>query len=160
LSKRRGVVALAVVAAAAEVVLSARGSAQAWEPSEAQVASATALVRSIAAHSSADGHAASLSAEGWPDDVDEVRFEATTRDRALTDMGTPGAVVGDRRPVLLFELRGRFVLPMLAPAGYPQTAKGSYLQIIVDPATGQPLDSGVVHRAMALTGSTNEVFRR
>jgi hypothetical protein len=97
--------------------------------------------------------ARALAADGWPMGVQRIRLMATTRDRALVAMGTPSAVVGDRRPVLLFELKGRFTVPILAPAGSPQTAKGTYLLVVMDPSTGEPMDSGVGEVPAHMTGN-------
>jgi hypothetical protein len=139
---------LAVGAAAAVVCLAAltgtsvRGDAATWEPKTRGERAVLAHVRAVAVDSTV-GADRGLASDGWPTGVQRVRFVATTRDRALVAVGAPDAVVGDRRPVWLFEMKGRFSVPILAPAGYAKTAQGSYRLIVMDPSTGEPLGGGV-----------------
>jgi hypothetical protein len=63
-------------------------------------------------------------------------------------------VDGGRQRVLMVELRGAFVVwPFSSPPGVKaQPVSGTYLHVLLDAATGEPLDFGVYNRAAHIAG--------
>lgn len=57
-----------------------------------------------------DPHHLDGSNHGWPLNVTRVEAISTTRSVALAAIGTPQAVIGDDRPVVLFQMTGQFAL--------------------------------------------------
>jgi hypothetical protein len=79
----------------------------------------------------------------WPANVADVQLAATTRQDALSRMGSPGAVGADDQQVLQFVVTGNFTVHMGADVG-----RGTYILATLDPKTGSVLDLAVTDRSM------------
>jgi hypothetical protein len=143
-----GVAALLFVVGA--IVTRNNGGPGSWQPSGAEIQKAVATAQA-AAREAHPATARGVSPTGWPAYVTSVRLIGTDRQAALDAMGTPGAA-SDNPPVILVEISGTFGSGRAFGPSNAAIASihGSYLQLALDPHSGQAYDSGIVGYAMDL----------
>lgn len=152
ISIRRGAVFLGIglVILVCVAVIAESSSAQSeWTPNQQQLDRSTQILQRVATADdpslgAAEAIKAAAMADTWPASVSSVKFVATDRQTALSLIGTPDAVPGDMRPVLLYLLSGTFVgrgTPRPQGASEPVS---KFAQFVVDPASGTVLDFGYV----------------
>ena len=153
--RRRLSIAAVVVLAAllfvvGAVVTRGNGGPGSWQPDGAEIQKAVATAQAAAR----EAHPATVrdvSPTGWPAYVTGVRLIGTDRQTALDAMGTPGAA-SDNPPVILVEISGTFGGGGFSGPSNAAIASihGSYLQLALDPHSGQGYDAGIVSYEMDL----------
>ena len=132
------------------VVTRNNGGPGSWQPSAAEIQKAVATAQAAAreeAPPTARGHA---SPTGWPAYVTSARLIGTNRQDALDAMGTPGAAAGNP-PVILVEIGGTFGRAPFGPSNAARASvRAAYIQLALDPHSGQAYDGGLVGYEMDL----------
>lgn len=134
-----------------------------WTPTSSQIDGLRSKLIQMATYDDPNmsGVAAAVAAQTastWPSNVTSVNVIGLDRQSALNAMGTPGAIDSqDARQVLLVQLAGTFALrgishPSISGVAAPATSTVRYLQVAIDPATGNVTDFGGVDTAMDMSG--------
>lgn len=159
----RFVVAAVVIAAVAIwlgfVVTSPSGGATV-SAAQIRAAERTLVLVASADDPSTTAPAASAAAQiatRWPSNVTKVEYQLTDRGAAQVAMGTPHAVQGDARSVILFQLTGRFVARGVPEPPGSSSNTYNYAQFAVDASNATVLDVGFVDSPMTWPNSSAAV---
>lgn len=96
-------------------------------------------------HDGASLLASAAKARSWPSNVTSISYIGTHRRTA--SQFVDGSKVPDNRAVIVLRMTGQFSVAISSPAGAKTYATGTVLTAVLDAATGQVLDFGLVNSA-------------
>lgn len=94
--------------------------------------------------------ASAASASFWPSNVTSISYIGT--DRQTASQFVDGSPVPDNRAVIVLRMTGQFSVAISSPEGASSYATGTVLTAVLDAATGQVLDFGLVDSATPIPG--------